>query len=348
MLKRRVGFTVVGSLALLLAGWIALYSGDSDGSACAPKDRVLVVVPKGSSVAQVADLLQQTGVISGTTRFKLRVRLDGVASQIHAGPIRMCRGSSYGAALDVLVNGGNATAIVSIPEGPTREEVAPIAARAGVSGSYLAASSSSSLLNPRQYGAPAGAGLDGFLFPSTYDLPLKPTADQLVEAQLKAFKAEFAKVSMAKAKSKNLTAYDVISIASMVERETASAKERPLVAAVIWNRLKASMPLGIDATTRYQFHNWSSPLLASQLASNSPWNTRIHTGLPPGPIGNPGLASLQAAANPASSDALFYVVKPWSCGEHTFTRTDAEFTAAVAAYNAARTANGGKAPTKCR
>jgi uncharacterized YceG family protein len=165
---------------------------------------------------------------------------------------------------------------------------------------------------------------------------------------LKAFKGEFQKVDMSRARSKNLTPYDVISIASMVERETASANERPLVAAVIWNRLKASIPLGIDATTRYQFHNWSSPLLASQLASNSPWNTRIHTGLPPGPIGNPGLASLQAAANPANSDALFYVVKPWTCGEHTFTRTESEFNAAVAAYNSARAANGGKAPTKCR
>ena len=348
MLKKFVGVSALVFVAVLAAGWIALYSGDSGAATCPPKDKVLVVVPKGSSVGQVAELLQQAGVITGTTRFKLRVRLDGVASKIHAGPIRLCRGSSYSAAIDVLVHGGNATTIVSIPEGPTRQEVAPIAARAGVSGSYLAASSRSGLLSPQQYGAPAGAGLDGFLFPSTYDLPLKPTARQLVDAQLKAFRQEFSKVDMARAKSKNLTAYDVISIASMVERETASPKERPLVAAVIWNRLKASMPLGIDATTRYQFRNWTSPLLASQLASDSPWNTRIHTGLPPGPIGNPGLASLQAAANPAATDALYYVVKPWTCGEHTFTRTDAEFTRAVAAYNSARNANGGRAPTKCR
>ena len=348
MLKKPLVGAVLALLLVVAAGWVALYSGGSDGKDCSPKNQVLVVVPKGSSVGRVAQLLEKSEVIAGTTRFKLRVRLDGVAAQIHAGPIRMCRGSSYGTAIEVLVHGGNATKIVSIPEGPTREEIAPIAAKAGVAGSYLAASATSPLLNPQSYGAPAGAGLDGFLFPSTYDLPLKPTARQLVDAQLRAFKAQFQKVDMTRARAKNLNAFDVISIASMVERETASPKERPLVAAVIWNRLKAAMPLGIDATTRYQFHNWSSPLLASQLASNSPWNTRIHTGLPPGPIGNPGLASLQAAANPAKSDALFYVVKPWTCGEHTFTRTDSEFTAAVAAYNAARASNGGKAPTKCQ
>jgi uncharacterized YceG family protein len=152
---------------------------------------------------------------------------------------------------------------------------------------------------------------------------------------------------MRHAKSKNLTPYDVLTIAAMVERETAVAKERPLVAAVIWNRLKAHIPLGIDATTRYQFHNWTSPLLASQLASSSPWNTRNHQGLPPGPIGNPGIASIRAAANPAKAGYLFYVVKPWACGEHTFTTTQAEFDKAVNAYNSARNANGGRAPTKC-
>jgi uncharacterized YceG family protein len=152
---------------------------------------------------------------------------------------------------------------------------------------------------------------------------------------------------MSRAKAKNLTPYDVLTIAAMVERETAVAKERPLVAAVIWNRLKAHIPLGIDATTRYQYRNWTSPLLASQLASTSQWNTRNRQGLPPGPIGNPGIASIKAAASPAAVPYLFYVVKPWACGEHTFTRTQAEFDQAAAAYNSARNSNGGRAPTKC-
>ena len=340
---------VVGGLLLVvvIAGWVALGFGDGAEQKCDASNRVLVVIPKGAGVSQVAERLEAAGVIDGTTRFGLRVRIEGVGSKLHAGPILICKGGSYSTAIEVLTKGGNATTLVTIPEGPAIEEVAPIAASAGVSGSYVGAVKAATGLNPSDFGAPASAGLEGFLFPSTYDLPHHPKANQLVAAQLKAFKSNFASVDMRNAKSKNLTPFDVVTIAAMVERETAASRERPLVAAVIWNRLKQRIPLGIDATSRYEFSNWSRPLLASQLASQSQWNTRIHAGLPPGPIGNPGLASLKAAANPASSDALYYVVKPWSCGEHTFTRTSAEFDRAVAAYNSARASNAGRAPSKC-
>lgn len=347
MTKAVIGF-VVGSLLLgFVALWFALYGGVSDRTDCPVREQVLIVVPKGSGVAQIASQLQSAGVIDGTSRFGLRVRLEGVSAKMHAGPIRFCRNAGYGGAIEVLTRGGNATAIVTVPEGPAREEVAALVRESGVTGSYMAASASSRLLDPRSYGAPLGSGLEGFLFPSTYDLPLKPTAAQLVAAQLRAFKREFATVDMARARKANLTPFDVVVIASMVERETSAAKERPMVSAVIWNRLKQGSPLGIDATTRYQYRNWQRPIRASELASDSPWNTRKRAGLPPGPIGNPGIASLRAAANPARSSAMYYVVKPWACGEHTFATTAAEFERAVAAYNSARQSNGGKAPTKC-
>jgi cell division protein YceG involved in septum cleavage len=104
------------------------------------------------------------------------------------------------------------------------------------------------------------------------------------------------------------------------------------------------MPLGIDATTRYQYGNWTAPLLESQLHSDSPYNTRLHRGLPPTPIGNPGLSSLKAAARPAHVSYLYYVVKPGTCG-HAFSASAAQADADTAAYNAARDANGGKSPT---
>jgi uncharacterized YceG family protein len=260
----------------------------------------------------------------------------------------MQEGMSFGGALDVLTGRARVKGeYVTVPEGLAREEIAPVVAKAGVRGSYMQASARSPKLVPKQWGAPSGSSLEGFLYPDTYELARPATAQSLVERQLEEFKQRFATVDMRHAKSKNLTPFDVLTIAAMVERETAVAKERPLVAAVIWNRLKGHIPLGIDATTRYQFHNWTSPLLASQLASSSPWNTRIHQGLPPGPIGNPGIASIRAAANPANVGYLFYVVKPWACGEHTFTTTQAQFDKAVNAYNSARNANGGQAPTKC-
>jgi uncharacterized YceG family protein len=169
-----------------------------------------------------------------------------------------------------------------------------------------------------------------------------------VAKQLAAFKDQIAQVKMSYARKKNLTIYDVLIIASMVEREAMLDRERPLISAVIYNRLKQGMPLGIDATIRYYLNDWDHPLKQSQLALPTGYNTRNHQGLPPGPIGNPGLKSIQAAAHPAPTDYLFYVVKPGTCGEHAFSSTDAQFQRDVNRYNDARNAKGGKSPTTCR
>jgi uncharacterized YceG family protein len=172
-------------------------------------------------------------------------------------------------------------------------------------------------------------------------------ARDLVNRQLAAFEQQIAGVDLSYARRKNLTVYDVVTIASMVEREAQVARERRLIAAVIYNRLREGMPLGIDATVRYATGNWSTPLSRSELASDSPYNTRTQTGLPPGPIGNPGLASIEAAARPAGVDYLYFVVKPGTCGEHAFSSTFAEFERDSARYNAAREARGGESPTDC-
>src|SRR5204862_3904477 len=137
------------------------------------------------------------------------------------------------------------------------------------------------------------------------------TSKQLVDDQLSAVCDNWQRVDLAYARSKNLTPYDVLIIASMVEKETLSPDERQLVAAVIYNRLHAGMPLGIDATLRYGLNiPPTESIHESQLASDSPYNTRKHTGLPPTPIANPGLASMQAAAHPAKVDYLYFVRKP--------------------------------------
>jgi uncharacterized YceG family protein len=168
-----------------------------------------------------------------------------------------------------------------------------------------------------------------------------------VAKQLKAFKDNFRKVELTGARRKGLSPYEVLIIASMIEREVMVDSERELVAAVIYNRLADGEPLGIDATIRYATGNYRSPLKESELAIDSPYNTRTHAGLPPTPIGNPGLESIQAAADPARVDFRYYVVKPGTCGEHEFTETQAEFDAAVARYNAAREAAGGRSPVEC-
>jgi uncharacterized YceG family protein len=168
--------------------------------------------------------------------------------------------------------------------------------------------------------------LEGFLFPALYEFTQRTTARELVADQLRAFRQRFRSVDLSYARSKNLTPYDVLIIASMIEKETAVPRERRLVSAVIYNRLRNRMPLGIDATIRYGLDIPGTESLTKEaLRRDTPYNTRLRTGLPPTPIANPGLASIQAAANPARGvDYLYYVRKPRSTA-HFFTANESEF-----------------------
>src|SRR5581483_2934758 len=175
--------------------------------------------------------------------------------------------------------------------------------------------------------------LEGFLFPSTYDLFESDETKVLVEKQVAAFRARWRTVDLAYARSKNLTPYDVLIIASMVEGEARVDSERPLIAAVIYNRLRARMPLGIDATIRYGLGiPGTKALTQADLRNPTPYNTRLHRGLPPTPIDNPGLPSIKAAAHPAKVGYLYFVAKPDK--QHHF------FTASAAAFNAYLAAHG--------
>ena len=174
--------------------------------------------------------------------------------------------------------------------------------------------------------------LEGFLFPATYDFLPRTTGRQLVNAQIAAFLRNFKSLDLGYAASKDLTPYDVVVIASMVEREAAVAPERPLVAAVIYNRLAAGTPLGIDATLRYGLGiPGNKSLTQAELQNPTPYNTRLHAGLPPTPIGNPGLASMQAAAHPAHVDYLYFVRKP-DHRHHYFTASYQDFLQHEAQY----------------
>jgi uncharacterized YceG family protein len=173
--------------------------------------------------------------------------------------------------------------------------------------------------------------LEGFLFPDTYDFDRKTTSAQLTRAQLREFAADWKTIDLSYAKSKNLTPYDVLKIASMVEGEAQVPKERPLVAAVIYNRLHDHMSLGIDATLRYGLHIPPTKSLGPYLQSTNPYNTRKYPGLTPTPINNPGLAAIEAAAHPAKVDYLYFVRKP-DHRHHYFTANYQDFLQHEAQY----------------
>lgn len=344
-MRRRVLAGAVLVAGLLLAWFLVAlfqpFTGDGKG-------RIVVTIPKGASASAVADILAEEGVVSNGSLFQLRLRLAGDSGSILPGRYLMASGMSYGSAISRLTGqSSDGLVTLTIPEGLPRSQVAPIVSEVGITGDYEAATKSFKGFDPSKYGAKDPSSLEGFLFPATYELQPQSTVDDLVFQQLDAFRRSFSQVDLSYAKNKNLTPYDILIIASMIDREVVVPRERPLVAAVIYNRLKRGEPLGIDATTRYEYDNYTEPLTSAQLEANTPYNTRLNAGLPPSPIGNPGLAAIEAAARPAKVPFIFYVVDPDGCGTHSFTESAAEFERLVAEYNSARAAAGGRAPSKC-
>jgi UPF0755 protein len=335
-----IAFVVLlGALAWFFVSLYQPFHGKGKGT-------VVVRIPRGASARDIGDLLAKRGVVASGLFFSLRSSITGDRSDLRNGRFVLRHGMSYGAALKTLtaVPKLARTFAVTIPEGRSIREESPRIKHAGIPGSYAKAAA---VAPPKGYGAPASIHtLEGFLFPDTYQLKQGSPASVLVKKQLKALRQNLAGVSLKRAHKKNLTAFDVLTIASMIEREAATEKDRPLIAAVIYNRLHDHIPLGIDATTRFALNNWSRPLKNSDFPRSGRYDTRHYQGLPPGPIGSPGLASIQAAANPARVGYLYYVARPGTC-DHVFTKTFAQFEAAVARYNAARAKKGGKSPTTC-
>jgi uncharacterized YceG family protein len=313
---------------------------------------VTVTIPPGSTAGEIADLLAARGVIDSSFFFNIRSRVSGQRGDLKAGTFTLRHDMSYAAALDALTKSPKAPPVVklTIPEGRSIREAASLVHRAGLKGSYVKAATRSprAVKGLKSYDVPkATTSLEGFLFPATFELKRGASASDVVAQQLTAFHATFDRLNRHAAHRRHLTDYDVLIIASMIEREAQVPKDRALISAVIANRLKRRMPLGIDATLRYRLGNWTRPLRQSELKLDSPFNTRTHLGLPPTPIGSPGLASIKAALNPANKPYLYYVVKPCGHGAHAFSSTDAQFAKDVAAYNRKRDQLGGKDPSSC-
>ncbi len=349
--RRLVSALLLLAVVLLVGGlaWLALsYTGVVGGDPVEAGTKVAVKIPQGATSEQIASILGDAGVVRNATVFRARLKLNGDGSQFHAGTYTFKAGSSYDTIVRVLEKGPAAapTFDLTIPEGQRLEETAAYidsmrtkAMQAGdkvlpafTGAEYLKAVRA--LRPDASLKAPKGTtSMEGLLFPATYELKHAATAEEFVAKQQDAFAQNLAQVDMTRAKQANLTPYDVVTIASLIEREAKLDKERPLVAAVIWNRLKAGEPLGIDASNQYAAYKpgakefWVAELLQSQLDEEGPYNLRKVAGLPPTPIAAPGLKSLEAAANPAKVDYRYYVAKTDGSGAHYFTADYDDFLA---------------------
>jgi uncharacterized YceG family protein len=316
-----------------------------------PHGSVTVTVPAHSTTRQIGDELAKAGVIPSGFFFELRATLAGERSDLLAGTYHLQKGMTYGAVLKILTTPPRAakTTNITIAEGRTRAQINALLQAQGVKGSYVAATRSSPLINFAAYGAPRHTpDLEGFLFPDTYQLVNPISIQKLVGDQLATFRQQFRSVNLGYARSRHLTPYDVLIIASLVQGEAATAHDQPLVASVIYNRLRLGMPLQLDATTRYATGNYTKPLTQSQLNSRSPYNTRNHKGLPPTPIDNPGLAAIEAATHPARTNFLYFVAKVCGNGSSVFESSYKQFQADEAKYQQARSARGGRSPERCK
>ncbi len=289
---------------------------------------VTVTIPPGSGLTGVADILARHKVVPHALAFAIRAGLDGHGSQIKAGTYSLRVNEPYQQLVAALVAGARPhTVHITIPEGYTLAQTAALlhAKLPRFSAAAYLDLTTTHAMPVTVAGYTGGRTLQGLLFPATYNVLPAVTPRQFIHLQIAAFKANLAEVNMTRAAKANLTPYDVVIIASLIEREARAAGDRAKIAAVIWNRLRIGMKLQIDATVLYALGRHKDSLSYSDLKTASPYNTYLHSGLPPTPIDNPGLASLTAAANPVHANYLYYVGRADGAGPLYFSNTYQQF-----------------------
>lgn len=329
-----VGLGVLAAVLLVAAGAGYAYLrsvgflGKSD-----PGRLVEVVIPEGSSSSDIGLLLERHGIIKDAFGFRLAAYFDDRTRRIQAGQYELPTGLTAPDALDALLGSGPILEFVTVtfPEGSWLVDFAEVLdEQTSISGEkFLELTTGGGMPSDLR---PEGIDtMEGLLFPSTYQLVEKDTAKSVARRLARELEEQLAEIDLSAAEAAGFDAYEVVIIASMVEAEARLDEERPKVARVIYNRLEQGMPLGIDATVLYALGEHKEVLTRSDLAVDSPYNTRIVAGLPPTPIGAPGRASLEAAANPAAGPWLYYVLADCE-GHHAFSESYDEFLRNKAAY----------------
>jgi UPF0755 protein len=319
----------VALLVLVVVAVAAFWFRASVHDASLPVDDTVVVIPDGATGREVAKLLEDDKVVSSAFAFDLLARLRGQRSSMKAGEFRFAAHRPMTDVLRAVVTGGEQVAVwVTIPEGFTAREIAETLATAGLgeAGSLEAAFFGRTL----DLDGTRTANLEGFLFPDTYLIPTSATPDDIAKLLTDQFRRELPAREPEVARRLGLTVPQVVTLASLVEREARADDERALMAGVYYNRLTRGMPLQVDATIEYTFAHHKDVITYADLARDSPYNTYKHTGLPPTPIANPGRASLLAAFHPEPSPYLYYVAM--GNGHSAFARTLTEHDANVARY----------------
>ncbi len=317
-MRKLTGFALFIILGVLIGGAYVLLP--RPGS----REKVAIVIHRGCTIRAMADSLARHQVIRWQPAFIAWLKLSGASRRIHAGKYTFVMRAGAIAAVHELASVLPNETVVTIPEGLTMEQTAAkIAASLPLDTTQFIRLCRDSTF-ARTVGPTGAASLEGFLFPDTYAFIEGTTPSEIIRRMVGRFRQEWAEIDSASFSARGLTELQIVTLASIVEREAAAAAERPHIAGVFYNRLMKRMPLGADPTVRYIFRKFNGPLLAGELNVASPYNTRRYAGLPPGPICSPGLASMRAAVSPLRTNELYFVAKWDGSGEHEFSVTNDE------------------------
>ncbi len=353
MIVYRAVWVLAATIALAAtagAGWFiaqtpgTVLSDESEHAIAAPAatgGTVSITVEQGESARSIGHKLADQGVIRSSRLFEVLVALSGVQDKLEAGDYEFDQGTPAIEAVHRIAEGKTASRDVVIPEGRRAEEVGDILQQAGVVGKqdFLDALAKSRYSEPF-LAESTSTSLEGFLFPAKYSFNRGVKAGDVVDRMLQAFQDQVA--SQLQLEGQALTLDQVVTLASIVEREAQDPSERPLIASVYLNRLRLGIALEADPTVQYALTQfslsvdaygwWKKDLTLDDLKVDSPYNTYVHPGLPPGPIANPGLDTILAVVRPARTTYLFFVAKNDGTGQHAFAETLEEHLANIQKY----------------
>ncbi len=326
--RTRLVFISIGLFFLVIVflslgfGLFLLSPADKEGP-----DQVFIVKER-SALREVAGDLEKNGLITNKTLFVLWTRAKGYGKDIRAGEYTLSPAMAPVQLLEILRKGLVILHPVTIPEGFTKDQIAEALAAKGLAGKkhFLELTEDKALM--RQYGI-SGPSLEGYLFPDTYHFSRGTPTLAVLDTMVKRFKQVVAPL-MEKVPGTGMKFEEVVTLASIVEKETGRTDERPLIASVFLNRLRLGMRLESDPTVIYGIENFDGDLKKKDLAQKTPYNTYVNYGLTPGPIANPGLESIKAVVDPARTDYLYFVSR--NDGSHQFSKTLAEHNRAVEIY----------------
>lgn len=333
--KNHWGKLLLSSLTFLLlvgiaaAGWFWIQVETPRGSAA--QDRI-VQIPEGAGVIQISRILEREALITSPWLFQLYVRFAGTAGQLKAGEYRFQGPHSISDLADKLHRGDFYYHRVTIPEGRDMQEIAEIFVAAGFGSieRFSQIFQNDELISGID---PEASNLEGYLFPDTYHFLRGTSEQEIVRTMVNRFQQSWTEAEEARARELQMTVREVVTLASLIEKETGLPEERPLVSSVFHNRLALNMRLACDPTVIYavkQVKEYDGVINQSDLALDSPYNTYVYPGLPPGPIANPGKEAIRSALYPEKSDYLFFVSR--NDGSHYFSTSYRDHSRAVQKY----------------